>query len=191
MINILKKDTLIEDLNNYDFVIIPTNCYCTFPDGFARKIRKLYPYSFDADVGTKYGDKNKLGTIIEATKKGMPSFLILYVTFGYNFRPDKYKDYLDYDALETCLKRIDIEYSGKEIATPFIGCNRFDGNGDKERVKELLNKNIIHLNLTVYDYFQKSRDEEMVEIFKKEELMKNKNYKAYNNMVKKRKNNIL
>lgn len=189
MIKIINDIDLFNDIkkNNYDYILLPTNCYCTFPDGFAHKIRLNYPYVFDSDVNTKYGDINKLGTIIEVTKDNLQSFIILYINKGYNFRPDLQKDFLEYDSLAQCLQRLNIEYKHKSIACPFVGCNRFDGNGDKDRVLNLIKKYITDLDLYIYDYFQKSRNEELIEIFKEEEKIKNIDYKKYKEMVKQRK----
>ena len=68
-----------------------------------------------------------------------------------------------------------------------IGCNRFDGNGDKDKVLQLINSIITNVNLDIYDYYQKSRDEELIEIFKEEERIKSIDYNLYREMVKKRK----
>jgi hypothetical protein len=68
-----------------------------------------------------------------------------------------------------------------------MGCSRFDGNGNKEKVLEMMNNIMTDVNLIVYDYFQEKRDEKQVRIFKEEMEMKKKDYFAYYEMVKKRK----
>jgi hypothetical protein len=150
-------------------------------------VKNILPKKKKKDLETKYGDKSKLGTILEINMENEPSFIIFYINNGYNFRPDLAKDYLEYDALAQCLQRLNIEYKGKAIAAPLIGCNRFDGNGDKEKVVKLLNTIITNVDLDIYDYYQKSRNEELIEIFKEEEKMKSIDYNKYREMVKKRK----
>ena len=189
MINIIQDKDLFNEIqkNEYDYYILPTNCYCTFGNGLSRKVRLDYPYVYKKDLETKYGDKTKLGTILEINVENEPSFIIFYINNGYNFRPDLIKDYLEYDALAQCLHRLNIEYNGKRIAAPMIGCSRFDGNGDKDKVMQLFNSIITNVDLTIYDYYQKSRDEELLEILKEEERIKSIDYNLYREMVKKRK----
>lgn len=189
MFTIIKDIDLFKEIvkNDYDYYILPTNCYCTFGNGYSHKVKLDYPYVYKADLLTKYGDKKKLGTILDVTVENEPSFIIIYINEGYNFRPDLKSDFLDYKALENSLKRINVEYKGKKIACPLIGCSRFDGNGDRDKVIEIINKETKNIDLYVYDYFQKSRDEELVEIFKEEERVKSVDYEKYRDMVKKRK----
>ena len=166
MVKYIKSDSIIKDIPKYDYTIIPTNCYCLFCDGFTKKVRMAYPYTYEYDKRTNYADKTKLGSILEVTYLNEPKFLICYVSYGYNFRPDLIKDYLDYEALETIIKKINLLYKGKKIASTLIGCNRFDGNGDRERVMDILNRNVTDFNLTVYDYFQRRYEDEEIEWFK-------------------------
>ena len=189
MISIINDIDLYYEIGckGYDYIIVPTNCYCTFPDGFGRKIRLNYPYVFEEEKKTKYGDFSKLGTILKINGKDSQNFIIMYINKGFNFRPDLKVDFLEYDSLEKAMKRINIEFAGKNIACPLIGCSRFDGNGDREKVIELLYKTTDKINLYVYDYFQKSRNEELIEMFKREEELKMKDYPLYLKTVRKRK----
>ena len=166
MIKIVKYIDLINHIHKYDYTIVPTNCYCIFGNGFANKVKRFYPYTFEYDKRTNYGDKSKLGSILEANYLNEPKFILAYITFGINFRPDIQKDYLDYEALTTVIKKIDIIYKGKNIAAPFIGCNKYDGNGDKKKVLDILEKNVKNFNLTIYDYFQRKCDDEELDWFK-------------------------
>ena len=92
-----------------------------------------------------------------------------------------------YDALEKTLKLVNIQYKGKKIACPFLGTSRFDGNGDRDKVMEIFNKTMTDVNLTIFDYFQKSRDEEIKEMWTREKAVKKYDYKAYYKIVKERK----
>mgnify|MGYP003315693030 CR=1 FL=1 len=44
------------------------------------------------------------------------------------------------------------KYKGKTIACPLLGCSRFDGNGNREKVLEIINNTIKDVNLIIYDY---------------------------------------
>ena len=120
---------------------------------------------------TKYGDINKLGTIVEYKEDNLPTFILAFTTFLYNFRGND-KDFFEYDALEKCLKLINILYKGKRVATSMIGCSRFDGNANKDRVLEIINREATDFDLTIYDYKQDSYSES--------------NQKEYMNNLKKR-----
>ena len=188
MITIIKDVDLFEEIKKYDYLIVTTNTYCSMTNGFEKQVSLNYPYVRDINLSTKYGDINKLGTIIECSKENEPTFILSFICKGY---PKKTKtelpDFLSYESLEKCLKLINARYKGKTIACPMIGCSRFDGNGDKEKVLEIINNTITDVNLIIYDYYQLTRGERLKEIYLKEMAVKEKDYQAYHEMVKKRK----
>lgn len=155
--------------------------------GYQLKVLLDHHFVFDMNMETKYGDINKLGTILECEKEGEPTFCLCFITKGYNFRPDITSDYLEYDALEKCLKFVNIRYKGKNIATTLLGTSRFDGNGDRERVLDMFNAILTDCNVTVFDYFQPSRQEEMKAVRDNELKVKKVDRKAYYELVRKRK----
>ena len=155
--------------------------------GIQLKVMLNYHYVQEKNMETKYGDPEKLGTILECTADGEPTFCLCFITAGYNFRPDLQKDYLSYESLEKCLKLVNILYKGKRVACPLLGNSRFDGNGDKNRILDIFTNTITDVDLDIYDYHQKSRAEEMKEIREKELEVKAKDRKAYYEMVAKRK----
>ena len=186
MINVIKDVDLYEHVNEYDVTLIGTNIYGQMSNGIQLNVQLNYPYVFNMNLETKYGDEKKLGTLLECAKDGEPTFCLCYIVKG-NFRPDLEKDYLKYESLENCLKLVNIRYKGKNVACPLLGCSRFDGNGDKDRVYELFNKCITDVNLTIYDYYDKSRYEQMKEVYDKEQEAKKRSYKEYHDLVAERK----
>lgn len=186
MINIIKDIDLFDNVKDYDIVLIGTNIYCNLSQGFQRKVMLNYPYVQEMNMLTKYADKKKLGTILECKNEGNPTFLLLYITEG-NFRPDLKKDTLSYESLEKCIKLINILYKGMNIACPFLGSSRFDGNGDKDKILKIIENNSKNVNITIFDYEQKSRAEELKETREKELKLKAENADAYYEVVKKRK----
>lgn len=187
MMNVIKGVDLFDHFKEYDVILIGTNLYCTMSQGIQLKVMLNYPYVYDRNLETKYGDNEKLGTILECSSKDEPTFCLCFITKGFNFRPDLGKDYLSYEALEKCLKLINIKYKGKRVACPLLGSSRFDGNGDVDRIYEIFNRCTDNIDITIYDYFQKSRAEEMKEVYEREKEAKKKDYKLYHEMVKKRK----
>ena len=186
MIKIIKDVDLFEHFSEYEAVLIGTGTYCTMSQGIQLKVMLNYPYVFNKNLETKYGDKEKLGTILECKEDKEPTFCLCFIYEG-NFRPDIIKDYLSYESLEKCLKLVNILYKGKKIATTLLGSSRFDGNGDRDKIMETFNNILTDVDITVYDYFQKSRAEEMKEVRDSELAVKKVDRKAYYEMVSERK----
>lgn len=186
MINIIKDVDLFDHVKEYDVCLIGTNLYCYMANGFQYKVMLDYPYVFNKNLETRYGDMEKLGTILECTEENEPTFCICFIVKG-NFRPYQFADYLEYEALEKCLKLVNINYKGKNIACPFLGCSRFDGNGDRDKVMEIFNRCLSDVDVTIYDYFQKSKNEEELERFKREGEIKKLDINKYYKVVAERK----
>ena len=187
MINVIKDEDIYWHFSEYDIILIGTNIYCTMSQGIQLKIMLNYPYVYNKNLETKYGDMDKMGTILECKSENEPTFCLCFIVKGYNFRPDLEKDYLSYDALENALKLVNVKYKGKKIACPLLGSSRFDGNGDKEKILNIFKKALTDVECTVFDYFQKSRAEEMKEVRDRELAVKKEDRKAYYEMVRKRK----
>ena len=187
MINVIKDVDIYDHFSEYDVILIGTNLYCTMSQGIQLKVMLNYHYAFERNLETKYGDIDKLGTVLECKSEGEPTFCLCFITKGYNFRPDKEKDYLSYEALEKCLNLVNILYKGKNIACPLLGSSRFDGNGDKEKIYEIFNRTLKDVNVTIFDYFQKSRAEETKEVRERELAVKKVDREAYYKMVAERK----
>lgn len=187
MINIIKDVDLFNHFSEYDAVLIGTNTYCTMSQGIQLKVMLEYPYVYEKNLETKYADPEKLGTLLECKSEGEPTFCLCFITNSYNFRPDLNNVYISYESLEKCLKLVNILYRGKKIATTLLGASKFDGNGDRDKVMEIFKDTINDVDLTIYDYEQKSRNEYIKEWYFKEKEMKAIDKKEYYKMVRKRK----
>ena len=172
MINVIKDEDIYLHFREYDIILIGTNIYCTMSQGIQLKVMLNYPYVYEKNLETKYGDMDKMGTILECKSENEPTFCLCFITKGYNFRPDLEKDYLSYDALENALKLVNIKYKGKKIACPLLGSSRFDGNGNNKKILHIFKKTLTDVECTVFDYFQKSRAEEMKEVRDRELAVK-------------------
>ena len=174
-------------INDYDMVLIGTNVYCTLSQGVQREIALNYPYVRELNLSTKYGDISKMGTLIECKKENEPLILLLFICRGYPCKKVNGDDYLSYESLEKCLRLVNVMYKGKNIACPLLGCSRFDGNGNKEKVLKIFRETLTDVDITIYDYHQRSRNEKQIATRKKELEVKQKDYNAYREMVKQRK----
>jgi hypothetical protein len=187
MINIIKDVDLFNHFSEYDAVLIGTNTYCTMSQGIQLKVMLEYPYVYEKNLETKYADPEKLGTLLECKSEGEPTFCLCFITNSYNFRPDLNNVYISYESVEKCLKLVNILYRGKKIATTILGASRFDGNGDRDKVMEIFKDTITDVDLTIYDYEQKYRAEEMKEWYTKEQKMRTVDKEKYYKMVSERK----
>ena len=186
MIKVVKDIDLYNHVGEFDVVLIGTNNYHMMSNGLQLNVMLNYPYVYDRNLETKYGDPEKLGTVLECKSDGEPTFCLCFICSG-NFRPDLNKEYLSYESLEKCLGLVNILYKGKRVATTLLGASRFDGNGDRDRIMGIFNSTIKDVDLTIYDYHQKSRDEQVIEVHRKEVEVREKDRKAYYEMVRKRK----
>lgn len=187
MIQYIEGEDIISYLNEYDVILVGTNTYCTMSQGFQLKVMLNFPYVMEDNMKTKYGDRRKLGTIFESKKDNEPTFCLCFITNGYNFRPDVQQDYLSYESLGQCLKVINVVYKGMRVGTTLLGCSRFDGNGDKEKVRTLFSENCKDVDIDIYDYEQLSRSEELKNMHKAELKLKKSDPQAYYKQVAKRK----
>lgn len=153
MINIIHNELLINHSNEYDVVLVGTNCYQVLRNGFQYEIARKFPHVKVMNNQTKYGDISRVGTILECKNHTEPLITLLYISFGYNFKGND-KEYIDYDGLRQCLKLCNILYKKKKVATTMLGCTFFDGNGSPEKVMEIMNETIKNFQLDVYDYEQ-------------------------------------
>lgn len=155
MITIVKDKDAIWDTDNFDVLLIGTSIYNRLDGGLQSKIRFKYPLVEEANQKTKYGDVSKLGHRL--TIEGTPTISLMYICKY----PTPKQESVDYEALERCLKTANAEFKGKKVLTTIVGSSIFDGNGDKDKCLKLIEENTIDLDITVYDYQQKKRTEEI------------------------------
>lgn len=179
------NEDIFPHVKEYEIVLVGTNTYCSLAQGFQRDVMLHYPEVQKKNMTTRYGDKNKLGTILPCESEGI-TFVLCFICEG-NFRPDLKKEYLDANALKKCLSLCNIRYAGKKLAMTVMGASRFDGNGDKEAILKLIEGTLTKCEVDVYDYHQTSKEERKKAIRQKELEVKSKDILAYYKMVKERK----
>lgn len=152
MITIVKDKPLIEDIFDYDIIIVGTGIHNALGNGFQYDVKINFPFVEEAVKNTPYADKRKLGTVTVINKQ--PIFCVGFIHQG-GFRKDLTPDFLDYQALTEVLTLIDGNFENKRIATTLIGCSQFDGNGDRDKVLEVFSGLSDKNEYFIYDYEQR------------------------------------
>lgn len=152
---IIKDIDPIWHTDEYDVVLVGTNVYAFLTSGFQSKIRYKYPRVMEANDSVTYGDMHRIGTNLRV--EGKPIVCLMYI-LGY---PDTTKNFLSYEGLERCLRLAEAEFRGMKIMSTIPGSTKFDGNGDKKRILEMMGDIFRNTDIDVYDYIQLSRTEEI------------------------------
>ena len=160
MVTIVKDKELIFETENYDVILVGTSTYNMLTGGFQSKMRFKYPYIQSGNDKTNYGDCRKLGKRLTFYNE-KPTISLMYIC-GY---PTSRIVNIDYEALKNCLLSANAEFKGKKVASTIIGSSIFDGNGDKEKCLEIIKECTSDLDITLYDYVQKKRKDEMNKYF--------------------------
>ena len=142
---------LIEDIFDYDLIIVGTGIHNALGNGFQYDVKINFPQVEEIVKQTPYADVRKLGSVTVVNEN--PIFCIGFIHKG-GYRKDLNPDYLDYKALEEVLNLIDSNFENKRIATTLLGCSQYDGNGNKEKVLEIFNK-LSNNDFFIYDYEQR------------------------------------
>lgn len=173
MVTVVKDKDPIWDTDDFDVVLVGTSVYNQLNGGFQSKVRYKYPFIDVENRRTKYADYSKMGTRITVGKE--PSISLLYISGNYKTLSTT----LNYEALEKCLQTANAEFKGKKVVTTVLGSTRFDGRGDKEKCLKIIEENTSDLDLTVYDYEQKTRKEEVDEQIKYLSFLRHTNQEKY------------
>lgn len=151
-LNFIHDKSLIEDVFNYDIILLGTGIHNALGNGFQYDVKINFPIVEETVKKTPYADPRKLGTVTVIKHK--PIFCVGFIHKG-GYRKDINPVYLDYNALNDVLLLIDNNFENKRIGMPLIGCSQFDGNGDKNKVIELLNNLSNRNEYFIYDYYQR------------------------------------
>ena len=157
MLKIIKDKDPIWETDKFDVILIGTSIYNQLNGGFQSKMKYKYPIVDEKNRETKYADFSKLGTRI--TINDTPIISLMYIC-GY---PRPNIDTVDYDSLTKCLLTANAEFRGKKVMATILGSSQFDGNGDKDKCLKIIEDTTKDLDITLYDYEQKKRADEIRE----------------------------
>lgn len=133
----------------FDVIIHGCNCHCQMGAGIAKTIRAVFPEAYDADLATRKGDREKLGTISTATVQ-RDNHEITIVNGYTQFHWKGSGILVDYDAIRAVMKSTKIEFSGNRIGYPKIGAGL--AGGDWERIAPIIDEELLGENHTLVEY---------------------------------------
>lgn len=123
----------------FDLIVHGCNCFCTMGAGIAKGIKLQFPEAYAADLNTKYGDKDKLGTISWAKAKSYKGELIVvnaYTQFNFQGPPPL----ADYDAIRLAFAKIKDQFPGLRIGYPAIGAGL--AGGDWQIISQIIEEEL-------------------------------------------------
>ena len=133
----------------FDVIVHGCNCQCAMGAGIAKSIKATFPEAYVADCETQKGDRNKLGSFSSATviRNGHEITIInAYTQFHWKGRGVK----ADYNAIESCMKKIKIQFPGKRIGYPLIGAGL--AGGDWNLISKIIEKELGGEDHTLVEY---------------------------------------
>ena len=151
---IIKNKQLIEDIYNYDVVLFGMGINNAMNKGFSYDIALNFPDVRVNENSTGYGDLRKYGKIHETKTDDGVIFCACYC-YNQGLKRKTNKVYVDYDLLEECLVDVYKKYKTKRIVCPIIGQDKYDGEGDKNRILEIFHRVFPdECDITLYDFIQ-------------------------------------
>lgn len=111
----------------FDVIVHGCNCHCTMGAGIAKQIRKRFPEAYEADLQTRRGAREKLGSFSTADiVRGEARFVVVNAYTQFNWSGAGIK--ADYEAIRIAMAGIRKSYGGKRIGYPMIGAGLAGGD---------------------------------------------------------------
>jgi O-acetyl-ADP-ribose deacetylase (regulator of RNase III) len=109
------------------------NCFHTMGGGIALYLKNKYPEIYEADLITKYGDREKLGGFSYEEINNNLTIANCYTQHGYG----NDRVYVESDAIFNSVSRVCEYYPNHYILMPKIGCGL--AGGDWKEIKPIIN----------------------------------------------------
>lgn len=142
------KGDLIEmaKAGKFGIIIHGCNCFCTMGAGIAARIKREFPEAYAADCCTISGF-DKRGTFTWAqSQEHVVTIVNAYTQLGYGDADDQF----DYLGFQRILRQLSIFVGGARVGFPMIGAGL--AGGDWERIKAMIQEEMIDCNVTVVIY---------------------------------------
>jgi O-acetyl-ADP-ribose deacetylase (regulator of RNase III) len=120
----------LAEQGKFDVIIQGCNCWNVQSAGLAKEIKKRYPQAYEADLQTRKGDVSKLGTyshsLVISNVNSDIEFTIINAYTQYKYWGSSPN--INYKAVQSVMKLIKKDFSGKKIGYPLIGAGLAGGN---------------------------------------------------------------
>ncbi len=133
----------------FDVIVHGCNCFCAMGAGIARSIKQTFPAAYEADLRTKKGDREKLGTISFAEiahENGELVVVNAYSQFHWRGRDGR----ADYDAIRRAFVAVKERFSGRRIGYPLIGAGL--AGGDWSTISAIIDEELAGEDHTLVKY---------------------------------------
>ncbi len=146
---------LIELAKNGSFDVIAhgCNCFCTMGAGIAVPMKKNFMCgTFPMEDPSRRGDISKLGQI-EYKYSWTHNLWVVNAYTQYRYgRNHKDGDEVpvDYEAIRSCMKKINTQFAGKHVGLPKIGAGL--AGGDWEKIKTIIQEELTSVYATIIIY---------------------------------------
>jgi O-acetyl-ADP-ribose deacetylase (regulator of RNase III) len=129
--NIIDGDLIaLAKAGQFDVIVHGCNCFCTMGAGIAKLIKEEFPAAYTADLNTKKGCKDKLGSLSYTTVEFEGNtFTVVNAYTQYDYKGKGPK--VDYDAIRKAFAQIKDLFSTKRIGFPAIGAGLAGGDWEK------------------------------------------------------------
>ena len=134
----------------FDVILHGCNCQCVMGAGIAKQVRTLFPEAFEADLETRKGAREKLGTISwAAIARPSARFVIVNAYTQFHWRGGGVK--VEYDAVRSAMKSVKSRFAGLRIGYPQIRAGM--AGGDWEVISRIISEELAgeRHSLVVYD----------------------------------------
>lgn len=146
-----KYGNLVEMAKSGSFDLISHGCNCqkNFGAGIALEIKKSFPLSYEVDKNTPSIMGNYSVCIDYPECIIVNSYTQKFVGKS---KASSDSEYHRYEAIRSCMKKINQEFKGKHIGLPLIGCGLAGLKWNN--VKKILKEELIDMKVTII-HFQK------------------------------------
>lgn len=140
-------------LSNADVILHQVNCQGVMGSGVAKQVKEKYPVVFNYykswcdNPNIKQGLLGQIQTVYtDDSEKQAIVNLFAQDRYGYDG-----KCYTSYEALKSCLIKVNEQFKGKSVAIPYLmACHR--GGGDWSVVSKMIEETLTDCDVTLYEY---------------------------------------
>lgn len=136
---------------HYDVIVHGCNAFIKMGSGIAKEIKREFPAAYEADVATKKGDINKLGTYSKADISIGLDNLVTVINAYTQYRYGS-GNHADYKAIAKVFRNLKNDFGNKNLrfGIPKIGAGR--AGGDWDLISKIIDTELYDENVELVIY---------------------------------------